>query len=148
MNYRRHLNMTITDNGYKLMLFVQQRLYEGLQPDSDGYYTIQRKEFIERIPMNPSTFDKQIENLTGYYMKQWDLQISFKLKGLCGENLYTAISYQNGKLRFRKNVYIEREEFSYIWARKPLNWEESLFIYEQVPAPENIELSIKKDALK
>ena len=140
--------MMVTDNGYKLMLFVKQRLYEGLQPDADGYYTIQRKEFLERIPMKPSTFAGQIENLTDYYMRLWDLQILFKLTGLVGENLYTDISYQNGKLRFKKNSYIERKELEYVWARKPLNWEERRFMYEYIPVPENVVLPIKKDILK
>ena len=140
--------MKVTDTGYRMMLFVQQRLYEGLLPDVDGYYTIHRKEFIDRIPMKPSTFAKQIMNLTEYYMKMWDLHINFKLKGLYGENLYTDIFYKNGELRFKKNPYVEREELSYIWARKPLNWEERMFLYENVPVPENVELPIKKDIIK
>ena len=140
--------MMITLSGQLMMLFVQQRLYEGLQPDEDGYYTIQRKEFLERIPMKPSTFAGQINNLTDYYMRQWNLEISFKLKGLIHENLYTDISYQDGKLRFRRNRYTERPELSYIWARKPLLWEERRLVNEYPPVPENVKLPIEKDILE
>jgi len=131
-----------------MMLFVQQRLYEGLQPDEDGYYTIQRKEFIDRIPIKPSTFSARISELVESYMEEWDLEIMFNLKGLIGENLYTDISYKNGKLRFKKNPYIERPEFSYIWARRPLLWEERQFRYEPVPVPENVVLPIQKNIVK
>ena len=129
------------------MLFVQQRLYEGLQPDADGYYVIQRKEFLERIPMKPSTFSGQIGNLTDYYMKQWNLAVSFDLKGLGYENLYVDISYSNGKLRFKRNPYTERPELDYIWARKPLYWEERRFVYESVPVSDAVKLLIEQNAL-
>ncbi len=136
--------MKITENGYNMMLFVQQRLYEGLQPDEDGYYIIRRKEFIERLPMTSSTFAKQIKNLTKYYMQEWDLQIMFGLKGLARENLYTDISYESGKLRFKRNPYTLREELQYVWARKPFGWEERRFSYNDVPVPENVHLPIEK----
>ena len=139
------IDMTISDNGYKLMLFVQQRLYEGLEPDSEGYYIIRRKEFIERLPMKPSTFAGQINNLVDYYMQVWDLGINFHLQGLNRENLYVDVSYQNGKLRFRRNKYTKCPELDYVWARKPLHWEERNFVYEYVPAPKHIELPIKKN---
>ena len=32
--------MIVTKNGYLLMLFVQQRLFEGLEPDKNGDYTL------------------------------------------------------------------------------------------------------------
>lgn len=140
--------MMITESGKQMMLFVQQRLYEGLQPDENGYYTITRKEFLERLPMKPSTFSGQINNLTDYYMRQWNLEISFKLKGLIQENLYVDISYQNGKLRFKRNPYTERPELSYVWARKPLKWEERRLIYEYLQVPENVVLPIKKEELE
>ena len=140
--------MMITQSGQRMMLFVQQRLYEGLQPDEDGYYTIQRKEFIDRIPIKPSTFSARINELVESYMEEWDLEIMFKLKGLIGENLYVDISYKNGKLRFRKNPYLERPELNYVWARKPLHWEERLLRREYIPVPENVVLPIQKDILK
>lgn len=136
--------MTVTNTGYLLMLFVQQRLYEGLQPDADGYYVITRKEFLERLELSPSTFAGQIKNLVNYYMQQWSLGIMFHLDGLHGENLYTDISYDHGKLKFKRNEYTLRPELSYVWARKPLHWEERSFRYEYVEVPENIKLPIDK----
>lgn len=137
-----------SDNAMMLMLFVQQRLYEGLLPNENGYYIIRRKEFLDRIPMAPSTFANRIRKLTDYYMKSWDLQIFFGLKGLSDENLYTDISYTNGMLRFKKNPYVERQELSYVWARKPLDWEGRRFIYETPPIPDTVVLPIRKDILK
>ena len=134
--------MMITENGRLLMLFVQQRLYEGLQPDEDGFYVISRKEFLERLDMSPSTFSARIKDLTDYYMLDWNLEIMFGLKGLIHENLYTDISYSKGKLRFKRNPYTERPELSYLWARQPKYWEERYLCYDTPPVPENVVLPI------
>lgn len=140
--------MLVTENGYLLMLFVQQRLYEGLEPDENGDYIIKRKEFIERLPMAPSTFDSNVDKLVEYYMQQWDLSISFGLVGLADENLYIDVRYEKGKLKFKRNPHTLRTEFSYTWARQPGAWENRRFSYENVPVPDSIVLPIKKSEIK
>lgn len=136
--------MLVTENGYLLILFVQQRLFEGLQPDENGDYVIGRKEFIERLPMAPSTFDSNIKKLVDYYIQEWDLYTSFGLVGLADENLYTDVRYEKGKLKFKRNPYTLRPELSYVWARQPYGWEKRSFNYQSVPVPENVILPIKK----
>ncbi len=136
--------MIVTENGYRLMLFVQQRLYEGLEPNEDKDYCIKRKEFIERLPMPASTFDNNIQKLVSNYIQQWDLSISFGLEGLAGENLYLDVRYEKGVLKFKRNPYSLRPELSYIWGRKPKGWERRSFNYEYVPVPEKIQLPIKR----
>lgn len=136
--------MIVTNNGYLLMLFVQQRLYEGLEPDKNGDYIIKRKEFIERLPMPASTFDGNIKKLVEYYINQWDLSIWFGLDGLAGENLYVDVRYERGELKFKRNKYTLRPELSYVWGRKPLGWEKRKFNYQTVPVPENVILPVTK----
>lgn len=136
--------MMVTETGKLMMLFVQQRLYEGLQPDINGFYIISRKEFLERLELAPSTFSARIKDLTDYYMHEWDLEIMFDLKGLIGENLYTDISYSSGKLKFKRNSYTERPELSYVWARKPRYWDERRLVFETVPVPPDVVLPIQK----
>ncbi len=136
--------MIVTRNGYLLMLFVQQRLYEGLEPDKNGDYIIKRKEFIERLPMSASTFDSNIKKLVDYYINQWDLSISFGLEGLAGENLYVDVRYEHGELMFKRNQYTLRDELSYVWGRKPSGWEKRSFNYQTVSVPENVVLPIKR----
>ena len=134
-----------TEDGYKMMLFVQQRLYEGLLPDENGYYTIRRREFVDRLPISQSSFETQIGKLVNWYMQEWDLFEVFGLVGLEGENLYTDVYYQGGKLRFKRNPYTLREDLCYVWARKPSGWEERQFLQEAVPVAENVVLPLSTE---
>lgn len=129
---------------YLMMLYVQHRLAEGLQPDRDGFYQIRRAGFIKDLPMTPSTFDRNVRDFVEKVMPQWDLNIWFHLTGLAGEKLYIDISYSKGLLKFRRNPITERSELQYVWARRPLAWEERSFRYEYLPAPEGLELPIVK----
>ena len=133
----------MTESEYLMLLFVHQRIYEGLQPDGQGDYMIRRKEFIERLPMAASTFDNNILRFVKD-LADYDLAVMFGLKGLYGENLFVDVRYNKGTLRFKRNPYTLRPELSYIWGIKPTNWEERRFSYPYVPVPENISLPIKR----
>lgn len=126
------------------MLFVQQRLYEGLQPDENNDYVISRKEFVERLPIPQSTFNSNIHKLVDYAMQQWNLYVWFGLEGLADQNLYVDIRYENGKLKFKRNPYTLRPELSYLWGRQPYGWKDRRFNYQSEPVPEGLELPIKR----
>lgn len=142
------MGVTITETGYQMMLLVQQRLYEGLEPDTDGYYIIKRKEFIDRLGLPSSTVSSRIGDLVKCYMQQWNLGIIFGLKGLEKENLYTEVYYSNGQLRFKRNPYTMIPELQYVWDRKPVDWEHRRFRYEQISVPESVKLPINKESLQ
>ena len=137
--------MMMTTTLYQMMLFVQHKLADGIEPDAEGYYIITRKEFIDELPMKSSTFDYNIKNFATRLMTEWDLCIWFGLTGLGGETLYIDISYINGALRFKRNPLTLRKDLEYVWARKPRGWELRSFSYETVPVPEWVTLPIKKD---
>lgn len=137
--------MMVTDSLYLMMLFVQHKLAEGIEPDADGYYHIRRKEFIDELPMSASTFNYNIKNFTTHVMTHWDLYTWFGLEGLAGETLYIDVSYSNGALHFRRNPITEREDLKYVWARKPNGWHLRRFSYETVPVPEWVKLPVSKD---
>lgn len=135
------------DAPYLMMLFVQQRLYEGLQPNKDGDYTIKRKEFIERIPLPASTFDNNVKELTKNQMKAWSLFTSFGLVIQGADNLdnhlYVDVRYEHGQLKFKRHPVTLRPELAYTWARRPNGWEERVFTYGgQIPVPDGVSLPI------
>lgn len=136
--------MQITRNAHLLMLYVQHRIYEGLKPDANGVYTITRREFISDLGMGASTFDKNRDVLVNELMRDWDLELTFDLKGLLRENLFVDIEYSDGALRFKRNTITLRPELSYVWAIKPPYWDRRQFVWPYIPVPDNIELPIKK----
>lgn len=126
----------------KLMLYVQHAIYEGLQPDENGVYSIARKDFIKGLDIPASTFDRNRDAFITRYMKSWDMEILFGLKGLLGENLFTDVEYENGTLKFKRNPITHRPEISYVWGIKPPYWEKRMFVYPYIPVPENVKLPI------
>jgi len=136
--------MVVTRNLYKLMLYVQYRVSEGLQPDENGYYKIKRADFIKDLPIAASTFDNNIEKLWEHMMSEWDIGIFFGLTGLYGEKLYVEVSYTKGVLSFKRNPITKHPKLQYLWARKPLYWETRDFRYEHVPVPEHFTLPLNK----
>lgn len=131
------------DNANKIMYYVQCAIADGLQPDADGFYRIRRKDILEGLGMAPSTFNNNIDLFLREYIGGWNLEITFGLKGLIHEDLYTDISYHRGVLKFKRNPITLRSEFSYLWGISPKRNPYNYFRWPYIPVPESITLPIE-----
>ena len=127
-----------------LMLYVQKVIADGLEPDQNGTYSITRKEFVSRLELSSSTFDKNRDDFLKALSKGWDLEIMFDLKGLPKENLYTDVRYEKGVLYFKRNPITFRPELSYVWGVEPPYWNQKIFVWPYIPVPDNVNLPISK----
>ena len=53
----------------KVILYIQQSLYGGKEPDKDGYYKFSRKELCERAGVSGTSFDNNKYEILNYFSK-------------------------------------------------------------------------------
>ena len=51
----------------KVILYIQQSLYDGKEPDEYGYYKFSRKELCERAGVSGSAFDNNKDEIYKYF---------------------------------------------------------------------------------
>ncbi|MGN1230465.1 MAG: hypothetical protein ACI4TP_01055 [Anaerotignum sp.] len=117
----------MSSSGGKVIHYIQQKLYEGRQPDKAGYYVFPRKELSEGAEISATTFDNCKDDVVSYFEKWCDLKVWAKYNEYAGEILYVDVSYQRGKLRFRQNPITINSQLSHLWALPPLD---SYFSYD------------------
>ena len=99
--------------------FIQQSLYEGKQPDKDGYYVFTRKELADGAGKSVGTFDNNRFGLE-YYFSTCSLKEYGKYPEYANEMLYIDVKYEKGKFRFKRNTITMTSELEHLWALPPL----------------------------
>ena len=103
-----------------IIVYIQNCLYDGRQPDQSGYYCFSRKELAENAEIALSTFDRCKEEVIHYFKTYCDFASWAKYKEFAGEVLYTEVSYERGLLKFKRNPLTQMPEFSFLWGLPPL----------------------------
>lgn len=107
--------------------YIQKSLYEGKQPNDDGYYVFTRKELADGAKLSLSTLDNSKFDII-YYFSEWcNLKRHGNYDELKNEMLYIDAKFVRGKLMFKRNPITLKKEFQHLWALPPLN---SYFAYD------------------
>lgn len=104
----------------KIIHFIQRMLYEGWQQTDEGYYLFTRKELAEGAKISVSTVDRYKDKVLKYFSSYCDLKSWAQYNRYAGENLYIDVSYQRGKLKFKRNPITLKPHLSHLWALPPL----------------------------
>lgn len=111
----------------KVIHFIQKSLFNGKQPTNEGYYVFSRKELAEGAGISVSTLDNCKEDVIRYFSSWCDLKTWANYEEYAGQILYTDVSYEKGKLRFKRNPITLQPPLSHLWALPPLD---SYFSYD------------------
>lgn len=104
----------------KIIRYIQQALYEGKEPDANGYYKFSRKELSEGAQISTSTFDSNRADVESYFARWCDLEKQGKYPELKHEMLYIDVCYEKGYFMFRRNPITLQPELQHLWALPPL----------------------------
>lgn len=105
----------------EIVYYVQKTLSQGKEPDEQGFYVYSRKDLAEGTGLAISTISNNIISAMLYFRDWCDLKSWAKYEEYAGEILYVDVSYEKGKLKFRRNPITLKPELSYLWALPPLN---------------------------
>lgn len=114
-------------NDGKVIHFIQEALFNGKQPTNEGYYVFSRKELAEGAGISVSAFDGCRGDVIRYFSSWCDLKTWAKYEEYAGQILYTDVSYEKGKLRFKRNPITLQPDLCHLWALPPL---ERYFSYD------------------
>ena len=117
----------MTDSANSILFYIQKSLYEGKQPDTDGYYCYTKKELAEKASVSASTVERNIDQVLAYLQRWCDFSRWAKFENYAGEILYQNVSFETGVLKFQRNPLTFQREFSFLWALPPL---EQWFSYD------------------
>ena len=117
----------MSDPAGKIVYYIQKELANGRQPSEDGFYIFTRKELIEGAEISASTFNNCKAEVVQYFSSWCDLKRWAKYDEYAGEILYVDVSYERGKLKFKRNPITFSLELEHLWALHPLN---SYFSYD------------------
>lgn len=114
-------------NDGQIIRFIQESLYKGKQATADGFYVFTRKELSDGAGISVSTFDRCKDDVVRYFSSWCDLKTWARYDEYVGEVLYVDVSYEKGKLRFKRNPITLQPNLCHLWALPPLN---SYFSYD------------------
>ncbi len=113
----------------KIIRYIQQSLYEGKEPNADGYYVFSRRELSNGAGVSLTAVDNNRDKVLSYFMSWCDLCTWAKFNEYPGEVMYISVKYENGRLMFRRNPITFQEEVKHLWAMAPL---EPFFTYDYI----------------
>lgn len=108
-------------NEGKIIRYIQGELFNGKQPTETGHYVFSRKELAEGVGISVSTVDNCKDAVTKYFSSFCDLKTWAKYDEYAGEILYIDVSFEKGKLKFKRNPITFEPHLSHLWALPPLN---------------------------
>lgn len=111
----------------KFARYIQQSLYEGKQPDENGFYVFTRKELAAGAGMSVGAFDNNRAELEHYFSSWCNLKRQGNYPEYASEMLYIEVKYEKGKFMFKRNPITLSPELQHLWALPPL---ESWFAYD------------------
>ena len=109
-------------NWGKFAQYIQMSLFEGKQPDENGYYVFSRKELADGAGMSVSAFDNNKRELISYFSSWCNLKNQGNYNEYAKEMLYIDVKYENGKLMFKRNPLTLSPELQHLWALPPLTY--------------------------
>ena len=121
----------MTDSVSSILFYIQKSLYEGKQPDADGFYCYTKKELAENASVSVVTVMRSKEQILSYLQRWCDFSSWAKFEDYAGEILYQNVSFEAGILKFKRNPLTLQPEFSFLWALPPL---EPWFCYDAFDA--------------
>ena len=121
----------MNDSAAGMVYYIQTSLYDGRQPEAEGFYIFTKKELAEKLGLALTTVHRNIGDVVQYFSSWCDLSSWAKYPELAGEVLYTDVSYERGVLKFKQNPLTLRPDLSFLWALPPLN---SWFSYDAFDA--------------
>lgn len=107
-------------NEGKIIRYIQGELFNGKQPTETGEYVFSRKELAEGVGISVSTVDNCKDAVAKYFSSFCDLCSWAKYEEYIGEKLYIDVSYEKGKLKFKRNPITFEPHLSHLWALPPL----------------------------
>ena len=107
-------------NAHRVIHFIQTSLYNGKESTSAGYYVFSRKELAEGARLSVATFDKCKDDVIEYFSSHCDFKTWAKYDEYAGEILYIDVSYEKGKLKFKRNPLTLQPHLSHLWALPPV----------------------------
>lgn len=111
----------MSDCDGKVIHYIQNELSRGREPSEEGYYIFARKELIEGSGISASAFNSCKDDVVKYFSSWCDLKRWAKYDEYAGEILYVDVSYERGKLKFKRNPITFSSELEHLWALPPLN---------------------------
>ena len=106
----------------KVILYIQNSLYDGKKANDDGYYCFTRKELADNSRISATTLDRCKDDVCFHLMNDYDFSSWAKYKELAGESLYLDVAYEKGILRFKRNPLTFQPEYSFLWGLPPLDY--------------------------
>lgn len=104
-----------------IVWYIQKELANGYEPDKDGFYSFSRKDIVNGIAGSASFFDSYKDKAIDFLANNMKMIKSAKFTEDVEENLFTDVSYEKGKIRFKKNPIYCDPKYSFLWAMPPLN---------------------------
>lgn len=111
----------------KIIRFIQQSLYEGKDPDSEGYFRFSSKELYEGAEVSASAFYKSRPEVEEYFSSWCNLKRQGNYPEYAAEMLYMDVKYEKGIFMFKRNPITFSPELEHLWALPPL---ERYFCYD------------------
>ena len=113
-----------------IVRYIQESIANG-KSDVDGIFVFSRKELIQAAGISPSTFDRSISEVVELLAKHFDFCLQFQIPGykIRQANVFVDVSYEKGKLKFRRNPLTESDEFKYMWEELRPKYPWFTFIY-------------------
>ncbi len=113
----------MSNSAEKIEKYVQETLYNGRQPDDQGFYIFSHKELYANLGVASKTISDSIEEVVCFFAERFDLARWAKYDELKGEQLYLDVSYEKGVLRFRRNPITIDSNLDFLWGLPPIRFD-------------------------
>lgn len=110
-----------------IIWYIEKQLANGCAPDADGYYSFSRKDIVNGIAGSASFFDTHKDKALDFLANNMKMIQRANYTEDTDQNLFVDVSYEKGKVKFRKNPIYCEPKYSHLWGIPPLyDW----FAYE------------------
>ena len=103
----------------QIIRYIQQTLFEGREPNEEGYYLYTRRELSDGAGISPTTFDNNKKEVIDYFMYWWSINEVAHYTEYPGEILYIDVKYEKGKFMFKRNPLTFEDELKHLWGNRP-----------------------------
>ena len=109
----------------QIALYIQKELYDGKQPDVDGYYRFSRTDLAENTRISLSTLNRCISETVELFSNWYNFSrwAKFNPDEYGNEQLFINVEYKRGVFQFQRNPLTLNEQFSFLWGLPPLSVE-------------------------
>lgn len=104
----------------KVVNYVRNTLYQGREPDENGFYIYNTSEIARAIGTSPRQISIRKEAVEYVLKTNYDLSKYGKYPEYEGESIFTNVIFCRGILKFSRNPITFKKELEYLWALKPI----------------------------